>query len=1085
MSIPEVISSHIISFIESFNSKEKRTLIFFKGFPSEVYALLKESGYSGLSNSKWLNKAGYIDVAKLEENNRELLLNFLTKNEKVLWGFYEELISLTNAITEIRKQFNGNIIIIDNNLFIKYYPLDIENGIQEKLIRYFRNESLETDSEIINYLNYYSDADYFFNKDIGIAFINRHEDEGIKVINFFDKVNIQTDVSQANYKNILAQSIEIFSIKKALQHGLKIDDIQIIVDDEREKELISSFVHLLNITDCKFSVVVNERFNDLTDKDGNRFLSTFQRYWGNDKTFRLLKFYKNPDVSNEIMEISQGHIINDIISQCECAVNNSTEFSDIFITAPTGAGKSLLFQIPAIHMAEQRKAITIVITPLIALMRDQVEQLTHERGIEYVTFINSEITFDEKERRIGRIKNYEYSVLYLSPELFLSNSIESIIGERRIALLVVDEAHLVTTWGRDFRADYWYLGGYIDKLRKTKKENYQYPVLCLTATAVYMGNEDTVNDTVKSLNLNKPKLYLGNVKRTDIYFDIRKTDKIIIKGGLDDFKIEKTKEHIVHCIDTKTKCIVYCPYTSQVEDIFNSLDENYKKYVGRYYGTFDKYEKIESQNKFKYNDYLIMISTKAFGMGIDISDIEQVYHFAPTGNLADYVQEIGRVARDPNILGTAVTDFTPRDMKYVRMLYGLSGMKQYQLKEMIRKLYSIYNEKKSRNLLISPEAFSYLFNEDELENRTKSGLLLIAKDFELKYAFPVMNVRPKGLFTKNFVNVPFTIENEFLNNYGMYAKLIDDSTKRIIPSFNRNGDITIYNNGNIYELDMSALWEKHFNNYTFAQFKRNFFEGELFKFQGDEKLSARVNLVINFESDFETVCKKLKEYANKLSSIFSYFKLQGKTFTKVEFKENFNQHFEGIIRNNELPNIILDIFVADIAQNVAFNMNSDRLKFIQERKAHNRDDKMVYRIMNSNFSLLQNYLSRMISQCKPNIDDNTFSVYIAVTHNNKRPDLIYLAVLLELFNLASYEIIGGKNTEIFIRINDPNKLRRVTFSSYSNSILTEIERKRNRSQSVLMGFMLSELSDKERWDVIEDYFLGRDAEVSMKLDLLK
>ena len=149
----------------------------------------------------------------------------------------------------------------------------------------------------------------------------------------------------------------------------------------------------------------------------------------------------------------------------------------------------------------------------------------------------------------------------------------------------------------------------------------------------------------------------------------------------------------------------------------------------------------------------------------DIMISKQFIIFAPTGNLADYVQEIGRVARDPKIIGHAITDYTSNDLKYVRMLYGMSGMKQYQLKEMIRKLYFLYREKRNRNMLISPEVFSYLFNDDDIENRVKSGLLLISKDFEQKYTFNVINVRPKSMFTKNYVCVPYEIENVF-KEYG-------------------------------------------------------------------------------------------------------------------------------------------------------------------------------------------------------------------------------------------------------------------------------------------------------------------------------
>ena len=172
----------------------------------------------------------------------------------------------------------------------------------------------------------------------------------------------------------------------------------------------------------------------------------------------------------------------------------------------------------------------------------------------------------------------------------MANAIDSIIGDRKIGLIVIDEAHLVTTWGRDFRADYWFLGDYIDKLRRLNRQ--QFPILCLTATAVYMGSEDVVTDTVASLNLKNHKLYLGNVRRDNISFDINYLPNKEIHGSIEDFKINKTKERIEEFIDKKIKSLVYCPYVSQVEDVFNSLEDKYKDYVGKYYGSFDKYRKL-------------------------------------------------------------------------------------------------------------------------------------------------------------------------------------------------------------------------------------------------------------------------------------------------------------------------------------------------------------------------------------------------------------------------------------------------------------------------------------------------------------
>lgn len=215
-----------------------------------------------------------------------------------------------------------------------------------------------------------------------------------------------------------------------------------------------------------------------------------------------------------------------------------------------------------------------------------------------------------------------------------------------------------------------------------------------------------------------------------------------------------------------------------------------------------------------------MICTKAYGMGIDVKDITNCYHFAPSGNLADYIQEIGRIARNKEQLGIASIDFSSSDMKYARVLHGISGLKQYQLKEMLRKLYDIYSVKNHRNLLIAPDVFEYLFNDTDISNKVKNGLLLLSKDLENKYGFPVITVRPKNMFTKNYVCVSSNIESEFLQKYGDIVKQLADTEGRIIKNRNPDKpDTIVKNDGHIYEIDMSTIWEREFSDLTFADFK--------------------------------------------------------------------------------------------------------------------------------------------------------------------------------------------------------------------------------------------------------------------------
>lgn len=202
-------------------------------------------------------------------------------------------------------------------------------------------------------------------------------------------------------------------------------------------------------------------------------LNLLHQYWGENASFRDLRVYKNPDYDKSIISISQGQIVETLINEYENA-KADRPVKDLFLTAPTGAGKSLLFQLPAFYVSAHND-ITIVVSPLIALMNDQVMQIKNERNFKKVFFINSDLTLIDRNKVIEECKNGEIDILYLSPELLLSYDISYFIGDRKLGLLVIDEAHLITTWGRDFRVDYWFLGQHVNKIRKTC--GYKFPML--------------------------------------------------------------------------------------------------------------------------------------------------------------------------------------------------------------------------------------------------------------------------------------------------------------------------------------------------------------------------------------------------------------------------------------------------------------------------------------------------------------------------------------------------------------------------------------------------------------------------------
>ncbi|RGZ69034.1 ATP-dependent DNA helicase RecQ [Eubacterium sp. AM49-13BH] len=474
--------------------------------------------------------------------------------------------------------------------------------------------------------------------------------------------------------------------------------------------------------------------------------------------FRTIKFYKNPDIDKEIVEISQSTLIQEIIYQAENSYNkkNGRSFRDIFITASTGAGKSIMFQIPAIYLARHYNKLTIIIEPVKALMQDQKEKLVNNGYTRVATFNSDLISQVEKEAVLNRIKAGEVDLLYLSPETLLSYSIDTIIGDREIGLLIIDEAHIVTTWGMGFRPDYWYLGEYINRLRnqiqttsgKTRK-TYNFPICAFTATAINGGTDDSVSDTIISLNMQNPVKFIGYARRDDIEFDIRICE--IGKLPNSDYELKKTQvmsSRIIKWLEGKEKTIVYFPYAQNAFDASRGvkgfvgikIDPRIGVFTGKNVDELStemfNEKKRETFDKFRKGEQLIIYATKAFGMGVDIDDVQNVYHYAVSGNLCDYIQEIGRAARKPGMTGIAETDFFFNDMIYMNKLFGMSQIKQYQIKKVLEGIYDVYKSKKgSRNFLISPQSFTYIFNgkglkdEEQCINKLKTCLLMLERTY--------------------------------------------------------------------------------------------------------------------------------------------------------------------------------------------------------------------------------------------------------------------------------------------------------------------------------------------------------------------
>lgn len=1057
------------------NQESGRVLIFFKGFGLEQVRWITQHPAHILGNTPILSN-GSLNVSELHSSWMNMIGIIQTANAPLI-GFYEEYLALREFLPRLGVE---KIRIIENNILSPWSPSLLS---KEESLRLFDN--LQSDSNVMDpnqvlLMQYYGNI-RMLGSDMAVVWPVQPDNEEIE--KFWPEKNI--DGSPESYMPADAARVELGSdadwqYRLLLLQG---EHTPIVFEEPRNAPVKNkpALISALKELQIPFVFVSEDVPDTKTLYDPGQFIPILKKHWGEQACFRQLKFYKEPDRSKETENISQGQIIAEIVHQCELA-KEGEQFSNIFITAPTGSGKSILFQIPALFLAERYNLITIVISPLIALMNDQVNQLQNERGVKIAACLNSSMSIEERAAVMEQIHAGKKSLLYLAPELLLTTNLQTFLGERSIGLIVIDEAHTVTSWGRDFRSDYWYLG---DFLKKVKRSGLSFPVLCLTATAVYSGEDDIVNDTIHELGLEKTIIHLGNVRRENIAFEIVRQSRDQFSQKVDEVKVALTLKYMRDCIAKGEKVLAYFPYRSHVNQVHDQLGLEDRVAIRRYHGQLSSQERKMVERSYKSGEAMGLCCTKAFGMGIDVGDIKHVVHFAPTGTLADYIQEIGRAARDPKIQGIAHIDYFPSDLRYVRVLNGISEMRQYQLREMLKKIVQIYQAKKHRNLLISPETFEYLFNEKEAENRTKSGLMLLAKDLNNKYSFPVLIVRPKAMLSKNYVNVPASIEKQWLEKYGEYAELQDGQSNYTVSAGNaaRASDVAVSSLGKTYRVNMAAVWEKFYPEQAFGMFKKYFFEEEFAGIRGKEHIFPRVRAEIRYSEPFKDVASRTERILSAMVSLFAEHKngAGAKQFTLPQFESELEKALgEKVIAHDKVA-LLLDIFSEDVDINAAYTVTRSRTRVLRKRKQGGNEE-TVYFVSNSAYASLNRFFAQLLNQCAPNAGKDVFVRFYPLV-SNKSIEIMPLLRFLEILGLANYEIRGGEKAEVFIRINDPNKLVNLSNERYTNSVLQMIKEKHRTNERLLSAFFLAEMTTEERWEVVEQYFLGNKDYVQEKLML--
>ncbi|NOH71179.1 ATP-dependent DNA helicase RecQ [Vibrio pectenicida] len=322
----------------------------------------------------------------------------------------------------------------------------------------------------------------------------------------------------------------------------------------------------------------------------------------------------------------QGEVIDAVAADQDCIV-----------IMPTGGGKSLCYQIPALV----REGLTLVISPLISLMKDQVDQLKANGVV--AECINSTMPREELINVYNRMQSGELKLVYASPERVLMRDFVERLGALSLSMIAVDEAHCISQWGHDFRPEYALLG-------QLKQQFPDVPFMALTATA----DEATRNDITHRLQLQEPHIYLGSFDRPNIRYTLIEKHKPI-------------SQIIRFVAGQKNQCgIIYCGSRKKVEMVTEKLCNNHVR-AASYHAGLDTDERAYVQEAFQRDDIQIVVATVAFGMGINKPNVRFVVHFDIPRNIESYYQETGRAGRD-GLPAEAMMLYDPADMSWLRRM---------------------------------------------------------------------------------------------------------------------------------------------------------------------------------------------------------------------------------------------------------------------------------------------------------------------------------------------------------------------------------------------------------------------------------
>ncbi len=444
---------------------------------------------------------------------------------------------------------------------------------------------------------------------------------------------------------------------------------------------------------------------------------------------------------------------------------------------PTGGGKSLTFQLPALMDGRTIHGLTVVISPLQSLMKDQVDNLA-DRGFTDAVTINGLLDPISRSLAIERVQSGDATLLYIAPEMLRSKTIERILMARHVVRFVIDEAHCFSAWGQDFRVDYLYIGKFIKEYQERKfgkdamARNHAQtliPVSCFTATAKQKVVQD-ICDYFKHWLGTDLQLFASSASRTNLHYSVIHVDS------------DGNKYNLLRSLVEQADCptIIYVSRTKRTRELAQKLTRDGISALP-YNGKMDADEKIHNQDAFMSDKVRIIVATSAFGMGVDKSDVGLVIHYDISDSLENYVQEAGRAGRDPHLNAKCYVLYSDEDLDKHFILLNQTKLSISEIQQVwntIKVLTKLRPHVSCSALEIARQA-GWDDSVSDIETRVRTALSALEQSGYIERGNNIPHVYATGITVKNMdearlrlTESPLFSEDEMKNAIRIIKSLI-------------------------------------------------------------------------------------------------------------------------------------------------------------------------------------------------------------------------------------------------------------------------------------------------------------------------